>query len=217
MHIKKKLPSRTNFESERGFSFIEMIVALAISSIVILVFFQSVQGWMRLSSRTYNATESAIRHTLKISQFQQSISGLTASWKERPEEVFHGDPSGFMGLTRTGLSNSVPILTQFEYRLEHIGGDQALQYKTKKTQWVMEKFPGDSSAFSYLGADLVWRPSWPPAETPEPGPFNDAAFLATPQLPLAIRLTTPKAVWVATIASTPGLPFREQDLRDSGE
>jgi len=203
---------------QHGFSLIEMIVALAIMSIVMSVLFQSVYGWVRLSDRINNASQNSVAGTVKIKQFQYGVSGLIATWPENEDEVFTGTSIYFRGLSRFSLDGATPRLRKIEYRLEVIDEAITLLFQSPENQWPLASFPdvtinsNPAATFSYLGADGQWQEQWPPAENPVPGPFIDATQFPIPQLPLAIRMRAGKEVWIASLPSTPQLPLRAKDV-----
>ena len=194
-----------------GFSLIELMAALAIMSIVLLACFQSISTWARLSARVKAASDNAIGAVMDATQFQQIVGGLTPAWPENEAFIFKGDARGWSGLSASPLEAIEPSMVFLRVQIVEADDGAALRYRSDNEDWLLATF-SEEARFSYLGADGAWRSAWPPQAVPLPGPFDDAAFLTTPQTPLAIRLSTPSRSWIAAVRSTPRLPVREQDV-----
>ncbi len=194
----------------------ETLLALAIMSVASLALFQSTAALLRLSDRTINA---ALR-TQDVSVLQKSfnglVGGLVPAWPKDTANLFTGTPTGFSGLTRTPFHTLDIRLTPFRMALENNGSGSALIYRSGKVEWALKTFSDTNARFSYLGADNVWRPTWPPENTPEPGSFGDAQFYDPPAFPLAIRLQATEGrsgkgvVWIAYINYLDELPNLEE-------
>jgi len=197
----------------------ETLLALAIMSVASLALFQSTAALLRLSDRTINA---ALR-TQDVSVLQKSfnglVGGLVPAWPKDTSNVFTGTPTRFSGLTRTPLHTLDISLTPFSMTLENDGAGSTLIYRSGKVEWVLKTFPDANAHFSYLGEDNVWRPTWPPKNTPEPGPFKDAQYYDPPAFPLAIRLQALEEpsgkdiVWIAFVNYRDQLPILEDSLK----
>ena len=210
-----------------GFSILEVLIALAITSLASLALFQSMTAWFAISAKTTGAAQRALGDVVHDRQFRAVVGGLMPSWPEQADEVFIGKPTFFSGLTTASLHRREQGLDVVSLELIRDPSDTsyALSYAAEDAGWPLRKFYGVESAnFSYLGADGVWYNEWPPATNPEPGPFNDAQIYPTPPLPLAIRMqangtsfgSTAGArntvVMIAPIESEPVLPLRPQDF-----
>ncbi|NJM34748.1 MAG: prepilin-type N-terminal cleavage/methylation domain-containing protein [Rhodomicrobium sp.] len=191
-----------------GFSLFELIVALAIVALASAALFQSANQWWRLSARSAAAADSALSAVADQIMFQRVVRGLIYAWPEE-EQLFTGAPNAFSGITRTPLHALAPDIAPVTLAILE-GINRRLVYQAGGFEWTLKDLGQGRADLSYLGADNVWRSSWPPEQNPEPGPFNDAAFYATPQLPLAIALTISapggSEVWIADVASAPLTP-----------
>ncbi len=194
------------------------MASLAIVSLVSAALFQSMAAWMRLSARASAAADQSLTAIAGQQMFDRAVGELTFAWPEETASRFIGASDGFSGLSAAALQGIYPRLAAIQVSLERPSDTQRgrIVYQSGATNWTLQEFDGTAS-LSYLGADGDWRANWPPSTNPEPGPFADAAFFETPQLPLAIRVSfsdgdTAKA-WIADIYSDPRIPQRPRDLQ----
>ncbi|MEO1014871.1 MAG: prepilin-type N-terminal cleavage/methylation domain-containing protein, partial [Pseudomonadota bacterium] len=87
--------------SQRGLSLVEMLVALAITAIVMTVFIQSLSQQARLNDRIRTVAAETLADNVAEGQFHAVVSGLTPVWREDDAGRFVGDREQFEGLTRT--------------------------------------------------------------------------------------------------------------------
>ncbi len=196
---------------ERGFSFIELIIALAITAVLMAAFLQTTQGLFAATSRASAVAQNALERSVRLGQFQSAVGGLVPAWPEEDEAVFSGDRTGFSGLTRSALHNDAPGLSAIAFELRRSGDGTDLHYVSGDVSWRLARFAAGPASFSYLGADQSWYDIWPPEENPPPGPLDDHEFYPTPQLPLAVRLQAADGVYYAAMQWPPRLPLRPED------
>lgn len=218
--VRVRRRARTeNANHQRGFSLLELIASLAIVSLVSAALFQSMAAWMRLSARAGAAADETLTSIAGQQMFDRAVGGMTFAWPEETNAQFIGAADGFSGLSRSPLQGLFPQLSviQFSVRSPRPGEKGGIIYTSGAADWTLQEFDGRAT-LSYLGEDGVWRPSWPPASNPEPGPFADADYYAIPKLPAAIRLSYlndgAENVWIADISGKPRVPQRLQDLQD---
>jgi prepilin-type N-terminal cleavage/methylation domain-containing protein len=205
-----------NRQSQSGFSLMETLLALAIMSVASLALFQSTAALLRLSNRTVEAALRSQDVAVIQKSFAALVKGLVPAWPKDTANTFRGDSTGFSGLTRMPFHTLEVSLMPFSLSLENNGSTSSLIYRSGKVEWVLKTFSGAGAYFSYLGEDNVWRRSWPPKNTPEPGQFGDAQFYDPPTFPLAIQLRAPGVnpdtgiVWIAYIGYREELPNLEE-------
>lgn len=190
----------------------ETLLALAIMSVASLALFQSTATLLRLSERTTNAALRSQDEAVLQQSFAGLVGGLVPAWPKDKKNVFNGTSAGFSGLTRKPFHTLEIGLSPFSLSLENDGRESLLVYRSGKTEWILQTFPGADAQFLYLGVDNLWRKSWPPEATPEAGKFSDAQYFDPPAFPLAIQLQTAntEVVWIAYVNYRDELP----DLED---
>lgn len=190
----------------------ETLLALAIMSVASLALFQSTTTLLRLSDSTVNAALKSQDEATIQKSFSQLIAGLVQAWPDDKTHVFKGDATGFSGLTRTPFHTLTPGLNPFSLRVQNDTNTAKLIYQSGDIEWVLQEFTSPGARFSYLGADHIWRPAWPPKTTPQVDAFNSADFFDPPSFPLAIRLSIGREnghaarVWIAAIETRAELP-----------
>lgn len=200
----------------RGFSLVELLVATAIIAAISAALFQSIGQWLSLSNRAAEAAARSIGAGADRELFAAAVEGLIFAWPEREDETFAGGPQGFSGVTRSAPHALAPSLQKISISVERQDGYGAIVYRGDNLAWGLRQSPGLSAEFSYLGADGVWRPAWPPADNPTLDPLNDPSSFPIPQTPLAIRIDMRDqrgaSTWIAEVASDFRIPLRNRDL-----
>jgi len=202
---------------ERGLTLVETLVGLALLSLISMAMFQSITIWLLLSTQTSMHAQGAVSGAISSQQFQWVVRGLTPAWPEEDEKIFSGTPRGFSGISRRPLESASPGMGVISMTVEIDGGEAKLTYRSGDLSWPFLRASIREGAFTYLAADGTWRQEWPPETSPEAGPFDDAIFAPTPQLPLAIRFeytmqTGDKKVLLSDIGSDPVNPNRLKDI-----
>lgn len=195
-----------------GFSLIELLTALAITAIVASIFFQSIQSQMQLAAKVRGSAANALGRSVDYYRFQSVAGAMIAAWPGEAGAAFRGGPEGFSGVTRSPLRAGPARLLVAIFALQREPDGVALTYDDGAANWVIARFPVADASLRYLGADGEWRPAWPPEENPDPGPYGDARFFATPQLPLAVRIDAGDVSWIAPIESAPLTIARPEDV-----
>lgn len=197
---------------ECGLTLLELLISLAMLSIVTILLAQSVTTQWRIVSRVSSNIETIQTEDLRQSLFTDFTSRLQPQWPDQSEHRFQGRADGYSGLTiGTGVR---PGLTPIRAALTGDPGRRRLSMTIGDAPLALLQDLGDA-AFSYRGLDGRWYPVWPPAETPGNGVDRPPYAYLTPQLPNAVRLTftdqQTERAWVALLGSDPALPPRPQD------
>jgi len=201
--------------TQSGFSLMETLLALAIMSVASLALFQSTTTLLRLSDRTVNAALKSQDDAIIQVSFGRLIRGLVQAWPDDKNHIFTGEQRGFSGLTQTPLQTMSPGLQGFALAVESSSEETQLIYRSESVEWVMQHFPYADARFSYLGADNIWRPQWPPEQAPKVDTFGSEELMDLPSFPLAIRLTVGQGreedqiIWIARVESQKELPNLE--------
>lgn len=150
--------------------------------------FQTVSVQFRFAERADAAVERGLSALSVQSMPRSLVAGLTPGWRERPEEMFRGDERALSGLTQNPLHAPGSGLSAFSLELAEQDGETVLRYASGDTRWELARLDGRGFAFSYRGADLIWRRQWPPRGALDFPPFDDGAAAPPPPLPRAIKL-----------------------------
>lgn len=201
----------TRYTREDGFTLIEVLVTLALFSVISLVLFDIVSTQYRVQDRTRELTTSVIESQAVKQSFYEIVGQMLPQWREG-EPGFIGTSQQFAGIsTGSQLTNaSAP----FTFKMELRNNRQNLNYTERDVSITMKYF-SEPASFSYLGADGVWLTHWPPETPPDGGRFNDAEHYTTPPFPRAIRITTENNEHlhiIAEIGWQAPRPFRWQDM-----
>ena len=200
---------------EAGFSLMETLVALAILSISAVLIFQSLISQSQLTARVETISLEVGQESIARAGFSNVVAGLVPSWPEDTNTPFVATSALLTGLTNDPLIRRSSGLTPFQFELTGVTSE--LVYSAEGEILSLAAF-NDSASFSYLGADGIWYPVWPPTEThPDFGNFDDSAAYPIPPLPLAVRIQTQSRAeldWIARLDwNAPYLP-RRQDIDD---
>ncbi|TCP32956.1 prepilin-type N-terminal cleavage/methylation domain-containing protein [Rhodothalassium salexigens DSM 2132] len=199
-----------------GFSLIEVIVTLAIVSLVSTILFQSVTTHWGNMQRIDAAFDRAREGGVRAQVFRQVVVHLLPAWPEQEEARFRGGPSGFSGLTGQAASASEAALTPFSIEAVAGRGVGPLRLRLVDRDVVLAD-PVRDVRVEYLALNGRWLDRWPPEENPGNGFFSDGQYFDTPPLPEAIRIRFVDArgpqAWIATVGTSTGLPFRIQDVQ----
>ena len=200
---------------QNGFTLVELIVALALLSLVSLFLFDAaLTQWsnMQRISRAFAEVRSL---TMREMIFRDVTQDMIPSWPESDEAEFQGTRDRFAGSTLRSLSDTPPHRLPLEAVLERGNDGHRLVLRQQSDELVL--LEGLVRAgFDYRGLDGNWREAWPPEDNPGNGFFDDGQYYATPPLPETIRLRFSldgqERVWIVAINSSPRLPFRIQDF-----
>jgi len=198
--------------SERGFSLMEMLVALAILSISAVLIFQSLLAQSALTARIETLSLEAGRDAIRRAGFTEVVGGILPSWPEDEETPFIATDRQLSGVSSRALAATPEGLTAFRFDLS--GSPTELVYSSGGRQVQLGTFSEDAT-FSYLGADGNWYDKWPPEKTPDFGPFDDSGSFRTPPVPKAVRIQTETRAdldWIAKLEWQAPLMARRQDL-----
>ena len=206
-----------HMDNERGFSLLEMLMALAIMSFASLILFQSVGTMLRLSEKAVAAADRTLEDIASRKSLSYLVDGIVAAWPESEAEIFKGTTDAFSGLTAASPVLLKPKIESFNlYTNKKQSGGVNLIYTSNDQDVILYESPTTNVAFAYMGPDLKWHETWPPDEISKSEFFEtDREFLATPPLPISIKISFlkntqyPETDWVFNVSKHYNLPFRE--------
>lgn len=188
-----------------GFTLLEMLVVLLLSSLVTMLLLQGLQHVFRLQ-RNFGAEQfSTQQGAMQVAWFRQSINGLMPEYPDGNNK-FRGDTRQLQGLTVAALDAPDGTLVHFQWQLnfDPKQGRTLLKYGRDEKASTIMAWEGNGGGFRYLDANAEAHDEWPP-------------FLGQwPQLPTAILLETRQASGGKIIVASPRGPvntmFRLKDL-----
>lgn len=200
----------------RGFTLVEVLVVLVITSMVSALLFQVLAQVGRVQARFGEQLAQSQGGAMRAEWFRQVVQGLQAVEADDPQR-FEGQARRFVGLTRTGLQAQVGapqwVAMEIQFARQGVGG--AVRYaataRAEPEAVLLDWIDPGTAEFAYLDASGVEYSQWPPAA----GQYRPAAVVkdlgrsftadepraTPPQLPSAILLRWPgprgRAVMVA--------------------
>lgn len=204
--------------TNRGFSLVEVLVALFVSSVLALALFQSTSQWLFITDRASQATNDAMSRLSTQRAFDQIVRGLIPAWPDDESGMFVGDEDGFSGLTVGRPMAGRSGLKQVRLYLRRADQSQQLVYASAGGEVVLRReIPNANAAFAYLDEGFSWSSHWLQADAARSASGdNGSQEDERPRLPRAIRYcvfeTTRSQCWIARHGSDIVLPVREQDL-----
>lgn len=197
---------RTESPQSRGFTLLEVIVVLVITSLITTILMQGLSvvlgAKLRFSDVLSGIEERGLQHSIMTSP----LKGLIPDY-EAGADTFAGNEQRLRGLTLTPLQglNGAPtsIALSIDYNVS--SNFTELTYFEKSYEpLTIAQWPGNIGDFSYRGRTGDWETNWPP-----PGDDDDIL-----QAPRSIRIITgleQNYVFVQVLAPEKR-PFRTQDI-----
>jgi prepilin-type N-terminal cleavage/methylation domain-containing protein len=167
---------------QSGFTLLEMMVVLVVVGLVSVSLFEALAQMGQVRDRLAPFLTASEREGPLNGWFRQAVNGLVAD-RVGGEHVLVGGANGFSGLTLEPLGADPGGPTPFQWALVYAtsGDYTSLVYSGEGAPpREIRRWPGSKVSFSYLGPDLVWYDSWPPA------------LKRARQLPAAVRLADPR-------------------------
>lgn len=187
----------------RGFTLLEMLVVLVITSLVTSVLMGGLQHVLWLQERFGAEAFDAQQGAMQSAWFRQTLNAMMPD-RDKGPHAFRGESRECEGLTIAPLDLPEGTLAPFAWRLKFDATSARTQllYGTADDAPEILSWPGNAGAFEYVDANGEAHEAWPP-------------FLGRwPQLPSEIRLhrgaDTPLLIAVPKGPLTP--PPRLQDV-----
>ena len=183
------------FGRQQGFTLLEMLVTLMLTSLVAVLLTQGVSQMLMLRERILEHTEFQRENMLRRAWFTDSINDLIADIPLVERNGFHGDSRSIQGLSLSPMAalSGVPIV--MNWRLEADEDVWHLLYRESGSHELrVWSWRADWAYFSFFDSRTSWVGQWPPS--PE----------LSGLLPEAVLLTTEwrgePLVWVAGVGSS---------------
>ncbi|MGE5093854.1 MAG: type II secretion system protein J [Betaproteobacteria bacterium] len=161
----------------RGFTLLEMLVVLVITSLVSSVLMGGLQHVLWLQDSFGAEAFDAQQGAMQTAWFRQTLNAVVPD-RDKAPHAFRGESRECGGLTIAPLDLPEGTLAPFAWRLKFdaASGRTQLLYGTGDDAPEILSWPGNSGAFEYVDANGEAHDTWPP-------------FLGQwPQLPSEVRL-----------------------------
>lgn len=152
-------PSRINGSS--GFSLIEVLIGLAITSVVSALIFASLATQMTQADTVRRSTNASFETAMSIRLWRSVISATVPSWQDEEAEKFQGSKEAASGTFVNALFGSSDGLQGYAVALNARGQERWLEIRVGEEQWQVGRVPLNAE-FRYLGQSGAWRTFWPP-------------------------------------------------------
>lgn len=180
----------------RGFTLLELLVALAIFALLSALGFAGLQSLLQtrhLNAEHDRAFAQLTRAMVLLQQdIEQAIARPVRDSQGDPTEALRGNSSGTpsLELTRSGWLNlgrsDTPGLQRIGY---HLDGERLLRRAWPVLDRAPDSAPRQTVILApvtqmqlrYLDADRNWRPTWPPADTARAMPLAIELRIESPR------------------------------------
>ncbi|MDG2243291.1 MAG: type II secretion system protein [Rhodospirillaceae bacterium] len=191
---------------QKGFTLLEVIVVLLISSLISAILFSGLSLVLDTRYRVINALTRIETIGLQSSIMTSPLRSMIPDHTDEPG-VFAGDSRRLKGLTLSPLYGASGAPTAFAMELDYslTDNETALTYyEMGYDSVVLTSWAGNVGAFSYRGRTGDWSASWPPRNADKPL-----------QVPRTVRIDTgmeQRPVHITRVMGPHNRPIRTQDL-----
>lgn len=196
-----------SLEKQKGFSLLEMLVVLILTSMITGILMQGLHLAFRLQTHFGKELFNTQQGEMYKQWFRQTVNGLMPEYADGKYK-FKGSQREFSGMTLSPLDTAVEALVPFAWRLafEPKTGETQLQYGSGDDAKAIVAWRGYSGRFVYFDADGEPHDDWPPL------------LGKWPQLPRAIYLdnqSTNDPSIIVAVPMGPESPLpRQKDFQD---
>ena len=192
--------------TEKGFTLLEVIVVLMISSLIATILFQGLSLVLDTRFRVANALTRIEVTGLQSSIITSPLRGMVPDHSNEPG-VFAGDGRSLKGLTLNPLygTNGAPTAFAMELGYDLTDNLTALTYyELGYDAVVLARWLGNTGGFSYRGRTGDWNRTWPPTGVDRPV-----------QVPRTVRIDTgieQQPVHIVRVMGPHNRALRTEDL-----
>ena len=188
-------PTKTS--SDAGFTLYEMLVALAIISIISGAMFQGLSQYLIYSQKSMFASRAIFSDTFNRELFASVVKNSYIGYFE-PEEHFLGRSSSISGVSYSLVGGYVGDVRSYSFSIEKKNNASSVLLRTEsKIFEVYADLIGDVR-FVYLSDENEWYESWPPKELKalnrNESPIEDISASSNLVMPMAVRLVADEKV-----------------------
>lgn len=187
-----------------GFSLLEVLVALAITSIISALIFSSLTTQVTQADVIRRSTQDAFESVTSRRLAELVVARTIPAWADEPEAQFSGSREEFAGSAAVDLFGRSEGLQKYRLSLRPEGAYSWLDVEVGDKSWSTLRFPVGAK-FRYLGPSGTWRDSWP-----APVPSATSLELLESEL-MDVGLPSLISVWDAASERQLGLELRLQN------
>ena len=203
---------------ERGFTLLEVIVVLVISSMIAAVLMQGLSLILTVRTTLAQKIFGLEKAVLQRNLFLEPLRGLVPDYPEKPD-VFVGNERRLHGLTVRPIQNrpGAPVGVDLYMVYDADKEQTVLMYQERgRAAIALGSWPGNSGSFSYRDRTGEWLPSWPPQrQTQEDVPGQFASLDRPPQTPYLVRVVMGIGFPPVLIADVVGAHTRITRMKDT--
>lgn len=175
----------------RGFTLVEVLVVLVLTSLLVTILMQSLTYVFSLRERVLAHVTDKAQIGLSERWYRQAVRSAIADLPEL-ERRFEGDRAGFSVVTLAPLHLDYGIPTPVRWRINESSGRYLLRYEADSISFELLEWRETPGEFAYLDHAGEWQDQWPPR-------FGDESR----QLPAAVlfqgRYRGEPVSWLASI------------------
>jgi general secretion pathway protein J len=177
--------------SAKGFTLLEAIVVMVITSLISVVLIQGLGMVLNLRGTFGDKMVGLDQNLIRRSMVTSPLEGLLGDFDDG-EFIFRGNSQQIVGLTLRPLTRRSgrpqPFILEIAY--DDSTRMNSLVYREARDQpIILAQWEGDLALFRYIGDDRGWLDQWPD-NAPTFNPGNVITDVRPPQLPELIYLQT---------------------------
>ncbi len=154
----------TKKENESGFTLLEVLVVLAITSLISVVLIQGFSLILGARNSVQNKIVGLEQVVLKQNIFLEPLRGILPDYPNRPN-IFQGGPQSVRGLTIRPLQSRVGTPTGFSMTMDYDSGRDETELVYQESGFspqTLGRWKGAKGTFRYRDQTGTWLEAWPP-------------------------------------------------------
>lgn len=162
--MRKSEPKPSQLPGSRGFSLLEVIVVLVITSLITTILMQGLSVVLGTKLRFSTVLSGIEERSLQQSVISSPLQGLVPDYDDGSNK-FAGENKRLKGLTLSPLHGLVGAPTIFALAIDYNTAESVSELTYFENGYgpiALAKWPTLIGEFSYRGRDGEWRKTWPP-------------------------------------------------------
>ncbi len=151
-------------KSTRGFTLLEVLVVLVITSLISVVLIQGFSLILGARNSVQNKIVGLEQVVLKQNIFLEPLKGVLPDYPNRPN-IFHGESQIVRGLTIRPLQSRVGTPTGFSMTMNYDSGRDETELVYQESGFppqALGRWKGAQGTFRYRDRTGSWLDTWPP-------------------------------------------------------